>query len=461
MPSNYDIIIIGAGHNGLVAAGYLARAGLKPLVLERRDLIGGAAVTEEIHPGFRCSTLAHALGPLLPQIIKELHLKQHGLTLIEPDVRLLALGANGDSLCVYNDKSKTIAELAKLSSSDAKSYPEFEQSFARIGRVLKPLLSLTPPALDKPAFGEVFNLGKLGLAFRGLGKKDEYRLLRWGPMAVADLVAEWFENELLRAAVAARGVFGEFAGPWSAGTSAGLLFQAAANEHPIPPSTLVKGGMGALSETLAKAATSAGAVIRTGVDVRHVRVKDGRAIGIQLATGEEIDSRAVASSADPKSTFLKMLDPVELTPGFLNKMRNYRAVGVSAKVNLALSGLPKFTALNGDSNKLSGRIHVGYDIDYLERAFDAAKYGEFSPHPYLDITIPSLKDDSLAPPGGHVMSIYVQYAPYKLAQGDWDGRREELGDTVVKTLSTHIPDLNGLIVARQVITPLDLEGIMD
>ncbi|HEY6122116.1 MAG TPA: NAD(P)/FAD-dependent oxidoreductase [Pyrinomonadaceae bacterium] len=458
MSSNYDIIIIGAGHNGLITAAYLAQAGLKPLVLERRNIVGGAAVTEEIHPGFRCPTLAHSVGPLLPHIITDLNLKRHGLQLLDSDVRLLALGANGDSLCLYRDQSRTIDELKRVSLADAKRYPEFEKSFARIGRVLKPLLSLTPPPLDKPAFGEVFNLGKLGLAFRGLGKKDEYRLLRWGPMAVADLVAEWFENELLRAAVAARGVFGEFAGPWSAGTSAGLLFQAAASEHPIALATFVKGGMGALSESLAKAGTSAGAVIRTGVEVRQIRVKNGRAVGVQLGTGEEIDARAVASNADPKSTLLNLLDPVELTPSFLNKMRNYRASGVSAKVNLALSGLPKISALNGDGDaKLRGRIHIGTDIDYLERAFDAAKYGEFSPQPYFDITIPSLNDNSLAPAGAHVMSVYVQYAPYKLARGDWDSRREELGDTVVSSLSDYIPNLSELILARQVITPLDLE----
>ncbi|HZE71085.1 MAG TPA: NAD(P)/FAD-dependent oxidoreductase [Pyrinomonadaceae bacterium] len=455
---NHDIIIIGAGHNGLVTAAYLAKAGLKPLVLERRNVVGGTAVTEEIHPGFRCPILAHSAGPLLPQVVSDLDLKRHGLQLLKSDVRLLALGSNGQSLCLYQDKSRTVAEVQRLSPSDAKSYPEFEQSFARIGRVLQPLMSMTPPALDKPALGEVWSLGKVGLAFRGLGKKDEYRLLRWGPMAVADLVAEWFENELLRAAVAVRGIFGEFAGPWSAGTSAGLLLQAALDGHPIAPSAFVKGGMGALSDALAAAATAAGAELRTGVEVTQVRVKEGRAVGVALATGEEIEARAVVSNADPKSTFLKLLDPVELTPGFLNKMRNYRAAGVSAKVNLALSGLPKVPMLNGDAvTKLSGRIHIGPEIDYLERAFDAAKYGEFSPHPYLDITIPSITDDSLAPAGAHVMSVYVQYAPYELAKGDWDSRRKDLGDTVVNALSEYMPNLGELILDRQVITPLDLE----
>jgi len=228
--------------------------------------------------------------------------------------------------------------------------------------------------------------------------------------------------------------------------------------HAVAPSSLVKGGMGALTESLAKAAAEAGAEIRTAAEVRQIRIKDGRAVGVELAGGEEIEARGVVSNADPKNTFLKLLDPVELTPSFLSKMRNYRATGVSAKVNLALSALPKFPMLNGDgTEKLSGRIHIGSEIDYLERAFDAAKYGDFSPQPYFDITIPSIKDNSLAPSGAHVMSVYVQYAPYKLRNGDWDARREEFGDVVMKTLWEYMPNLPELTVARQVITPLDLE----
>ncbi len=228
--------------------------------------------------------------------------------------------------------------------------------------------------------------------------------------------------------------------------------------HAVAPSSLVKGGMGALTESLAKAAAEAGAEIRTAAEVRQIRIKDGRAVGVELAGGEEIEARGVVSNADPKNTFLKLLDPVELTPSFLSKMRNYRATGVSAKVNLALSALPKFPMLNGDATeKLSGRIHIGSEIDYLERAFDAAKYGDFSPQPYFDITIPSIRDNSLAPPGAHVMSVYVQYAPYKLRNGDWDARREEFGDVVMKTLWEYMPNLPELTVARQVITPLDLE----
>jgi phytoene dehydrogenase-like protein len=458
MPT-HDIIIIGSGHNGLVTACYLAKAGLKPLVLERREIVGGACITEEIHPGFQCSTLAQNVGPLLPQIVKDLQLEGHGLEVINPAVRVFSLSTNGASICIYEDTKRTADALTHLSAKDANSYPDFVSTFARIGHAISPLLTMTPPDIDKPAKSELWSLGKLGWAIRGLGKKDEYRLLRYGPMAVADLAAEWFETELLRATVAARGIFGAFAGPWSAGTSAALLMQAATDGHAIAPSTLVKGGTGALTQALAKAATAAGAEIRTSADVTGVQIKDGQAIGVVLASGEEISARVVISNADPRATFLKLVDPSELDPSFLTKIRNYRAHGTVAKVNLALSALPKFSGLSdGDAlEKLSGRIHIGPDIDYLERAFDAAKYGDFSPASHMDINIPSLNDSTLAPNGAHVMSIHAQFAPYQLKTGDWTSRREELGDTVVNVLSDYAPNLKELIVGRQVITPFDLE----
>lgn len=460
----YDIIIIGGGHNGLVAACYLAKAGLKTLVLERREIVGGAAVTQEIHPGFRCSTLAHSTAPFFSRIAKDLDLARHGLEFITPAARVLALAHDSPSICIYNETQRTIGEIERVSAKDAKIYPEFERSFSRIGKVLAPLLTMTPPAIEHPSAGELWNLGKLGRSFRGLGKKDAYRLLRWGPMAVADLVAEWFETELLRASFAARGIFGAFAGPWSAGTSTGLLWQSAMDGHALSPSAFIRGGMGALTQALATAALNAGVEIRTETEVDRIDATEERASKVILETGEEVSARAIVSNADPRATFLKLVDALDLDPNFLLKIRNFRATGVSAKVNLALSGLPSFTGIEGGNNgaagassKLSGRIHIGPDIDYLERAFDAAKYGDYSPAPYMDITIPSLADPSLAPSGAHVMSIYVQYAPYALKDGDWNSRREEFADTVINTLSDYAPNLKELTVARQVITPLDLE----
>src|SRR5438552_1256233 len=458
MARSFKTVIIGAGHNGLVTACYLAKAGLKPLVLERRRIVGGACITEEIHPGFRCSTLAHNAGPLLPQIIKDLQLERHALEFIKSSSRVCSLNVNGPSISIYEDAKRTADELAKMSTKDAKRYPEFVATFARIGNALAPMLTMTPTNVDAPSKRELWNLAGLGLKVRGLGRKDEYRLLRYGPMAVADLAAEWFETEPLRAVVAARGIFGAFAGPWSAGTSVPLLLQAATDGHAIAPALFVKGGMGALTQALAKAVTEAGAEIRTRAEVAEVQIKNGKAIGVVLSSGEEISAHAVISNADPKTTFLKLVDPAEFDPSFLQKMQNYRAQGTVAKVNLALSALPKFdryrTARGSQRvsseaenlEKLSGRIQIGPDIDYLERAFDAAKYGDFSPRPYLDITIPSLIDSSLAPKGAHVMSIHAQFAPYKLKHGDWNSRREELGDAIVKALSDYASNLKELIL---------------
>jgi phytoene dehydrogenase-like protein len=457
MPT-YDVTIIGGGHNGLVAACYLAKGGLKTLVLERREVVGGGAVTEEIHSGFRVSALDHAAGPFSADVAADLNLSQFGLEMIVPQARVLALSADERSVCFYNDVGLTVSEIEKFSAKDARSYPEFVNSFARIGRVLAPLISMTPPSIDEPTAADLWQLGKVGLAFRGLGKKDEYRLLRWGPMAVADLVSEWFETELLRATVAARGIYGAFAGPWSAGTSLGLLWQAAMDGSAIGSASYAKGGMGALSTALANAAKAAGAEIRTAAEVAAIIGADGASPKVVLEGGEEIESRVVVSNADPRTTFLNLVDPVELDPNFLSKMRNYRAPGTAGKINLALSGLPAFRGVNGGDAKakLTGRIHIGPEIDYLERAFDASKYGEFSAEPYLDVTIPSIADSLLVPEGKHVMSIHVQFAPYKL-NGDWRTRREEFENNVIGLLENYAPGLRELIVARQVITPLDLE----
>jgi len=456
-----NIIIIGGGHNGLVAAFYLAKAGLKPIVLERRSMIGGACVTEEFHPGFRCSSLAGSTGPLLPQVVNDLKLERYGIEFIKPSVRVCALGYDRPPVFIYEDAQRTAAELTSVSRADSEKYPEFVSTFARIGRAIRPLLELTPPDIDAPSKSELWNLGKLGWGVRGLGKKDEYRLLRYAPMAVADLAAEWFETEPLRALVAARGIFGANAGPWSAGTSGALLLQAAFDGSAVGSSTSVKGGMGALTQALAKAVNEAGGEIRTDSEVTGLRVSNDRVSSVVLANGAELPAWAAVSGADPGVTFLDLLAFGELDLSFRNRIQNYRASGTVAKVHLALSALPKFNGIDcADGNcseKLSGRIHVGPEIDYLERAFDAAKYGDFSPRPYLDITIPTLTDPSLAPDGAHVISIHAQFAPYRLRSGDWDSRREELGDTIVETLSEYVPNLNELIVGRKVLTPLDLE----
>jgi phytoene dehydrogenase-like protein len=457
MAEQRDVLIIGGGHNGLITAFYLAKAGLKPLVLERRPQTGGAAITEEFHPGFRCSVLAHTAGPLRADVVRDMALEKYGLRMMRPDVSVAALSPDGRALPLHNASSAAAKDIAAFSQKDATRYVELEGVLGRVGKVLSQALSLAPPNIDNPSTGDLWGMLKTGRGIRNLGEKDMYRLLRWGPMAVADFVAEWFETELLRSVVAARGIFGTFLGPWSAGSALVYLLRAAGDAHPAGSAWFAEGGMGAATQAMTKAAQQAGAEIRTGADVIEIRVKDGAATSVVLSNGEEISARAVVSNADPKRTLLKLVDPVHLDPSFVSKVKNYRAVGTVAKINLALGGLPNFTALAGKNGASSGRIHIGHEIDYLERAFDESKYGNFSRQPYLEVAIPSLTDPSLAPAGKHVMSIYMQYAPYKLKSGTWDDQRVALADTVVKTLTQYAPDLPSLIVHHQIITPQDLE----
>ncbi|MGC2089747.1 MAG: NAD(P)/FAD-dependent oxidoreductase [Candidatus Acidiferrales bacterium] len=523
----HDLIIIGAGQNSVVIAFYLARAGFKPLVLERRPVVGGAAVTEEFHPGFRASILDAVHGPLASAIARDMELDRHGVQFLEPAARVFAPHPDGRALLLHSDARKSAAAIAPSSKSDAAKYTELSETLDSARALIRDLLLMTPPEINKPTSRDLWNLLRAGKAFRGLRKKNMQRLIRWGPMAVADFVAEFFETELLRATIAARGIFGAAAGPWSAGTTALLLLRCGAGGLPDGGSTQVRGGAGALSNALAAAAKHAGAEIRTKAEVARILVKDGAVSGVALTTGEEIPAKAVVSGADPKCTFLHLLEPVHLAPSFLQKMRNYRSRGVVARVLLALDALPNFTALktSPDANAaLAARIHIGPEIDYLERAFDASKYGDFSPSPYLEASVPSLLDPSLAP-AGHVMSIHMQYAPYNVnassaasreaspachseparpsrseeaafrsgatgasaAEGshlsggrgfspgvtnaaisrasapegaspnNWPSHRDALADAVIKTLAEYAPDLPSKIVARRVITPLDLE----
>lgn len=457
-----DIVIIGGGHNALVAAFYLARKGYKPLVLERRPIVGGAAVTEEFHPGFCCSTLAHAAGPLLPEIVAGMQLARHGLQITEPAVRLFAPSPDGRALLLHSGTFASASEIKKFSKRDAANYLELHRALARAAGIVGPLTSHTPPVIEKPSRKDIWHFLKVGRKLRGLGKKEMMRLIRWGPMAVADFAAEFFEMDLLRAIVAARGIFGAAMGPWSAGSTALLLLRAAADPHPAGNSASPRGGMGALTQAMAVAAKQAGAEIRTGAEVAQINVKSGAVTGVVLAGGEEIAGQAVVSGADPRRTFLGLLDPVHLPPSFLVQMQHYRSQGTVAKLNLALGALPSFKALANSATRaeaaLSGRIHIGPGIDYLERAFDHSKYGEFSTAPYLDVMIPSLSDPSLAPSGKHVISIHMQFAPYKLKKGDWSSQRDALRDTIIKTLAEYAPDLPGKILAAQILTPAGLES---
>jgi phytoene dehydrogenase-like protein len=385
-----------------------------------------------------------------------MQLERRGVEFVRPDPRLVALALDGPALVFSIDRGRTADAIRAFSSVDAARYESFCGALERLGAFVSVLLHETPPSLDATRPAELWEWLKLGRRFRALGKVDGYRLLRWGPMAVADLVAEWFESDLLQAAIAARGIFGTAQGPWSAGTAAVLLLSAAVDPAPGGSSVTVKGGPGALTRTMADAARDAGAEIRTGAGVRRVLVRDGRVSGVVLDDGTEVHATAVISSADPKRTLLDLIDPVELDPSFAAKVRNYRCAGTVAKINLALGSLPVFRGVDNRA-ALHGRIHIGPSVDYLERAFDASKYGRISPEPYLDLSLPTLSDPSLAPPGKHVLSIHVQFAPFTLAEGGWDTARDALVTTVMRTLDRYAPGIESLVEHQQVITPLDLE----
>src|SRR3979490_3239190 len=408
------VALIGGGHNALVTAFYLAKGGFKPLVFERREMVGGGAITEEFHPGFRASTLAHTLGPLRADVALDMQLESFDCEILHPDPRVFAPTPDGNALLFYNDVAKTAGEIARLSSKDSAKYAQFASSLEKTANFFTQLTSVTPPAIDKPTPEDLWSLLKTGRSVRSLGKSGIFDLLRWGPMAVADFVAEFFETELLRAVIAARGIFGAALGPWSAGSTAVLLLRAAADAHPVGSAAFPCGGLGSFTHALAESARQAGAEIRTDAEVRHIRVKDGAVASLVLANGEEISANAVVSGVDPKRTFFHLIDPSQLDPTFALRIRNFRSNGTVAKVHLARNELPNCPALtdaiasDGFLKALSGRIHIGPEIDYLERAFDASKYGELPSAPYLDVTIPTLLDPSLPPEGNHVLSPPAQ-----------------------------------------------------
>jgi phytoene dehydrogenase-like protein len=450
-----DVVVIGGGVNGLTCAACLARGGLKPLVLEAQDTVGGGARTDEIAPGFKAPILSHAAGPFSADVAAHLDLRRFGVEAVSSEVAVAGLGSSSGPLVLYEDRRRTAAALRRFSPRDADEWPRFVSSVAALGRVIGTLYPATPAPVDDPRGRDIWSLLRTLRAFRSLDTSDAYRLLRWGPMPVADLVGECFEHEGLRAVVAADGILGTNLGPWSAGSSLVLLLRAA-NESLAPArSWFVRGGPGALSSAIAGAVRQSGGEITTNAPVRRILVENERARGVVLADGTEVPARAVISAVDPKQTFLRLCDPVDLAPEFLWRMRNYRAHGTVGKLNLALAGLPSFSDL--DREALSGRLRIAPDIDYLERAFDYSKYGRWSPRPYIELTIPTLLDPALAPKDAHVLSAYVQFAPYRLRESHWEAERDAFARAAIDAIARHAPGLGAQIVAQQVITPADLE----
>jgi len=457
MAKRYDAIVIGGGHNGLVTAAYLARAGKKVVVLERRHVLGGAAVTEEIIPGFKFSVFSYVVSLLRPEIIRDLDLPRHGLEILPLDGTFSPM-PNGNYLWRVNDHGKTRRELERHSKLDAEAYEEFGKAMVQMCRFVKPILGMIPPDPTSLDPRDLKKLAFLGKRFQTLPAEDKYNLVQLMTMSAADFLDQWFETDVLKATMSASGIIGTFLGIRSPGTAYVLLHHYMGEiDGAFRSWGFSRGGTGAISNAIGAAAREAGAEIRMQAGVTRIIAKNGVAQGVALESGEEIYAEIVASSVDPRLTFLKFMEARELPGDFVEEVERYKYRGSSGKVNMALDALPEFTCLPGVGRHLRGAISISPSTEYMERAYDQAKYGEFSQRPYIDIVIPTLTDPSVAPPGKHIMSCFVQYAPYKLSRGTWDEQREAFGDAVVETISHYAPNLKEIILGRQVITPLDIE----
>jgi phytoene dehydrogenase-like protein len=476
VPQRYDAVVIGGGHNGLISAAYLARAGLKTLVLERRHVLGGAAVTEEIFPGFRFSVFSYVVSLLRPEIIRELDLPRHGLDILPLDGTFtplhegqgrpaprdqagIAIGT-GDYLWRVNDHGRTVRELRRWSKLDAEAYEEYGQLMVDMARFIKPILSIVPPDPASNDPRPLLPLAGLVRSFQRLTERQQAVFVQLMTMSASAFLDQWFETDPLKATMSASGIIGTYQGVKSPGTAYVLLhhymgeIDGAFRAWGIP-----KGGAGGISNAIASAARANGAEIRTEAPVARILARGGRATGVALESGEEILADAVLSSVDIRRTFIDLLEPGTVDADFEAEVRRFKFRGSSGKVNLALDALPSFTSLPGEGEHLRGAISLSPAIDDMERAYDDAKYGHWSRKPYVDIVIPTLVDPSMAPPGKHVMSCFVQYAPYHLdpSLGTWDDNREAFGDAVVDRIAEFAPDIREKILHRNVQTPLDIE----
>jgi phytoene dehydrogenase-like protein len=459
MVKSYDAVIVGGGHNGLVTAAYLARAGKKVLVLESREVLGGCSVTEEVWPGFRVSTAAYLTSLLQERIIRELELPKYGYQVDAKDPAFFSVYPDGRYFFMWQDRDKTLAEIAKFSKRDAERYPAYEEHLEKLSVVVEGLLLTTPPPFPPSSLGGYIEYLKLAGRLRGLSRAEMVGLVKIFTQSASDFLDEWFESPEVKVTLATDGVIGANGGPRSPGTAYILLHHCmggVAGHRGLWG--FVRGGMGAVSNAIADSARAAGAEIRTSVPVARIVTANRRVSGVALESGEEIGAATVASCCDPKRTFLRLMDPASLDSEFVDGIRQMRCEGTSVKINLALSGLPEFTALPGAPGPQHGAtMHICPSIEYVERAWDDAKYGRPSKSPMLEMTIPTMYDPSLAPPGKHIMGIFLQYAPYTLAEGNWDDLREPFYNRVIDIIEQYAPNIRDIIVDKLVLTPLDLE----
>ncbi|MCC7155665.1 MAG: NAD(P)/FAD-dependent oxidoreductase [Bryobacterales bacterium] len=458
-PVAWDVIVAGAGHNGLVTAAYLARAGRRVLVLERRELAGGCAVTEEIWPGYRVSTASYLTSLLQERVIADLELARHGYQVDAKDPAFFSPFPDGRYLFMWQDAGKTLAEAAKFSARDAETLPRYDAHLERLARVIEELLLVTPPAFPPRGLADAVEYLKLAARLRGLARNDITALVKIFTMSVSDYLDEWFESPELKVTLATDGVIGANGGPRSPGTAYILLHHCMGKVGGRRGLWgFVRGGMGAVSEAIASAARSYGAEIRTGAAIRRFLIRNGKIDGVVLDNGDELRARAVASNLDPKRTFLELTPAGELDPEFVRSIQQFRCQGTSTKINFALSALPEFACLPGaPAPQHRATMHICPSIDYVEQAWDDAKYGRPSARPLLELTSPTQYDATLAPPGRHLLGVFLQYSPYHLRNGTWDEQREPFARAVIDLIEEYCPGFRGLILEMQVLTPLDLE----